>query len=140
MHQFSQFVTNHWELWLALLVVLILILINEKHAQKNRAQEISPQKAIELINHDNAVVFDLRDLDNFQKGHILNAIRATQEDFEQERMKKYKTKTILLVCPRGAHSSELAAKLRDQGFSKPLSLAGGISAWQKAELPLTKGK
>ncbi|MDI9819128.1 MULTISPECIES: rhodanese-like domain-containing protein [unclassified Legionella] len=140
MGQLGQFITNHWVLWFALVIVLLLIFINELIAQKKRAKELSPQEAVNLINHEEAVIIDLRDADTFRKGHIIDSVRASAEDFAQQRMDKYKTKPLILVCARGLQSAQLAAKLREKGFSAPMTLAGGIAAWQAADLPLTKGK
>ncbi len=140
MGHLSQFIINHWQLWLALVVVLLLILINELLAQKKHAKELSPQAAVNLINHENAVIIDLRETEAFRSGHIIDAIRATADDFAKQRMDKYKATPIILVCPRGLQSAQLAAKLKTQGFSQPMILAGGIAAWQTAELPLVKGK
>lgn len=140
MEQLGQFLVNHWGLWLALVAVLILIFINELLAQKKRAKELSPQAAVSLINNENAIVVDLRDTESFRNGHIIDAIRAAADDFSQQRMDKYKEKPLILVCARGLQSAPLAAKLREQGFSKPMVLAGGIAAWQTADLPLVKGK
>lgn len=86
------------------------------------------------------MVIDLRDPETFRKGHIIDAIRANPEDFEEQRMEKYKAKPLILVCARGLQSAQLAAKLREKGFTQPLVLAGGIAAWQAAELPTIKGK
>lgn len=140
MAQFGQFITNHWELFAALIAVLLLIFINEKYAQKSRAKELSPQALVGLINDENATIIDLRDSESFNKGHIINAIRATSDDFTQQRMDKYKAKPLVLVCARGLQSATLAAKLRTQGFAQPMVLAGGMTAWQNADLPLVKGK
>lgn len=108
--------------------------------QKMRAKELSPPAAVALLNEDNTVVIDLRDKDIFRNGHIINAINASKDDFEQKRMDKYKDKPLLLVCARGTESTALAGKLRTEGFSQPLVLAGGIAAWQSSDLPLIKGK
>jgi rhodanese-related sulfurtransferase len=140
MAQFSQFIMNHWGLCLGLIVILILLFINELMAKKNQASEISPQAAVALINSDDAVVFDLRDVESFRKGHIINAIRANADEFSQPKMASYKDKTLILVCARGLQSQTLAATLRGLQFSNPLVLAGGMSAWQGADLPLVKGK
>lgn len=140
MGQLGQFITNHWALWLALVVVLSLVLINELHSQKKRAKELSPNAAIDLINHENAVVIDLREPELFRAGHIIGAICTPTDDFSQKRMEKYKTKPLILVCARGLQSGVIATKLRTQGFTQPMILAGGISAWQAAGLPLVKGK
>ena len=140
MGQLGQFITNHWLLWLALVAVLALIYINELLSQKKRAKELTTAAAIEMINHENAVVIDLRDQEVFRAGHIIDAIRAAADDFNQKRMEKYKQKPIILVCAKGIQSMALATKLREQGFAEPMSLAGGIAAWQEAGLPLIKGK
>lgn len=140
MAQFEQFIINHWELFVALVVVLLLIFLNEKYAQKTRPKELSPQALVGLINDENATIIDLRDNESFTKGHIINAIRATSEDFTQQRMDKYKAKPLVLVCARGLQSATLATKLRAQGFTQPMVLAGGMTAWQTADLPLVKGK
>lgn len=140
MDQLGKFITNHWELWLALVVVLALIYINELLTQKKRAKELSPQATVNKINHEQAVVIDLRDQESFRSGHIIDAIRASAEDFNQQRMDKFKEKPLILVCARGLQSAALAAKLKQQGFEQPMILAGGITAWQNADLPLVKGK
>ena len=140
MEQIGPFILNHWGLWLALLVVLALILINELLSKRQNAQELSPATAVDKINHDNACVIDIRDAQSFRAGHIINAISASTEEFTNGRMDKYKTKPLILVCARGLQSQSLAAKLRGQGFTNPMVLSGGMSAWIAANLPVVKGK
>ena len=140
MEQIGQFIIHHWELWLALVAILIAIFINEFLAQKKRAKELSPAEVVLLMNHNEAIVLDLRDPELFRSGHIVGSIRTNPEDFSQPRMEKYKSKPFILVCARGLQSGPLATKLREQGFQQPMVLAGGIQAWLSAELPLVKGK
>lgn len=135
-----QFINNHWQLWLALIVMLVVIFINELMSQKKRGKELTPAAAVALMNHDNAQVFDLRDAEAFRAGHIIDSIHASVDDFTQGRMDKYKAKPVVLVCARGMHSAALATKLRGQGFAQPMVLAGGMTAWQTASMPLVKGK
>lgn len=139
MEQFGQFIMNHWQLWLAFVVVMLLIFINELLSQKKKAKELSPQSLVDLMNNENAIVIDLRDKESFKNGHIINSINASPDDFEQQKMNKYKNKSIILVCARGQQSSAVAVKIRNQGY-QPLVLGGGILAWQNADLPLVKGK
>jgi len=139
MEHLGQFITNHWLLWLAFIGVLALVFINELMTQKKKAKELPPHAAVAMINNGNAVVIDLRDKEAFKSGHIIGAVNANAEDFEQPKMNKYKNKDIILVCARGLQSSTVAAKIRIQGF-QPLVLGGGIAAWQNADLPLVKGK
>jgi len=140
MSQLSQFIINHWELWLALIIVLLLIFINELYAQKKQAKSLSTAEAIDMINHDDAVIIDLREPDAFRAGHVVNAMRVAADDFNQKRMDKYKTKPLILVCAKGVQSANLATQLRTQGFMQTMFLSGGITAWQEANLPLVKGK
>lgn len=140
MSQLSEFVTHHWPLWVALVIILVVIFINELISQKKRGKELTTASAVEMMNHENAVVIDIRDADAFRAGHIIDSILASAEDFNQERMNKYKSKPVIIVCAKGLQSSTLAAKLRQQGFEQPMSLTGGIAAWQAENLPLVKGK
>lgn len=139
MEQIGQFIMNHWQLWLAFVVVILLIFINEILSQKKKAKELSPQSLVDLMNNENAIVIDLRDKESFKNGHIINSINASPDEFEQQKMTKYKNKSIILVCARGQQSSAVAVKIRNQGY-QPLVLGGGILAWQNADLPLVKGK
>ena len=140
MEQLGPFITNHWGLVLSLVVILTLILINEFLDQKKRAKALTPAAAIDLMNHSQATVIDLRDSEAFKKGHITDAIRASADDFKQNRMDKYKQTSLILVCSQGIQAATLATQLRAQGFTEPMVLAGGIAAWQTAGLPLVKGK
>ncbi|WP_133130313.1 rhodanese-like domain-containing protein [Legionella yabuuchiae] len=140
MEQLGLFIINHWALWSALVIILILIFINELISQKSRAKELTPAGAVDLINHQDAVVVDTRDAESFKAGHIINALRANPEDFDKERFKKFKQKPIILVCARGLQSPALATKLREQGYEHVTVLSGGMSAWVAANLPVVKGK
>jgi rhodanese-related sulfurtransferase len=139
MEHLGQFITNHWQLWSLFIVVLFLTFLNELFTQKKKAKELTPQAAIKLMNNENAVVIDLRDKESFKKGHIIDAVHATNEDFSEQKMDKYKNKSIILVCARGIVTPALAKKINTQGF-QAIVLAGGMTAWQNSDLPLVKGK
>ncbi|HRD69835.1 MAG TPA: rhodanese-like domain-containing protein [Legionella sp.] len=137
MEHLGQFIMNHWLLWLALIAVLLLTFINELMSQKNKAKELTPHAAVDLINNENAVVIDTRDKESFKNGHIIDAINVKAEDFDDKKMNKYKNKPVILVCARGLQSPALAAKIQAQGY-QPMVLKGGLAAWQNADLPIVK--
>ncbi len=137
-NQLQEFVLHHWELWLALFAVLSLLLINEYLTKKQGPQALSTAAAIDAINHQDAVVVDLREADVFQKGHVVGSKSLPGEQLA--KLEKYKEKPLIIVCARGLQSSSLAVKLRKQGFTNVMILAGGITAWKTANLPLAKGK
>jgi rhodanese-related sulfurtransferase len=137
-NQFQAFILHHWELWLALFTVLSLLLINEHHTQKKGPQALSTTAAIDAINHQDAIVVDIRSADVFKAGHVVGSKNLQTDPLA--KFEKYKTKPLLLVCERGLQSTALAVKLRKLGFSNVTILAGGITAWKTANLPLAKGK
>ena len=136
--QIMQFILNHWELWLAFLTLIILVLINEYFTQRQMPNSLSTAEAVAAMNHDHAVVIDLRDKESFSKGHIIGAVRLERN--EEKKLEKYKTTPLILVCARGVESSALGLKLKKQGFTKAMTLSGGIAAWQTDNLPLIKKK
>ena len=138
LNQLQDFILHHWELCLALFGVLGLILINEHLTKKQGPQACSTSEAIEAINHQNAMVIDLREAEAFQAGHVVGSKNLPGEPFG--KLEKHKEKPLLLICARGLQSTALAVKLRKQGFTNVMILTGGITAWKTANLPLSKGK
>ncbi len=135
-----QFLFNHWQLFVALVVALSLIGINEWFALQQQAPKATPARAVDLINHSDAVVFDLRETTLFQNGHIINAISAHADDFNKPGFAKYKNQCVILVCAQGHESQTLALNLKKQGFNQTMVLSGGMASWQAEHLPLVKGK
>ena len=139
MDHLGQFILHHWDLWTLLGILLVFAFLNEYWAQKKRAQSLSPQAVVSLLNSDKAVIIDLRDKEVFQQGHILNAMHAKIDDFESSKMDKYKPYILVLIGSSQLKPDTLATALVKKGF-KVAILKGGIHAWQTADLPLVKGK
>ncbi len=141
MDQFIQFVIRHWLLSGAFLVVLILLIIEELK-KRGLGSPVSPQAAVNLMNHEQAVVVDIRDKTAFSNSHIINAINIPQADLERglNKLEKYKQRLLIVACTSGQKSQAVAVKLRKNGFEKACALAGGVNAWKNADLPLVKGK
>jgi rhodanese-related sulfurtransferase len=138
MDQFMQFIINHWLLFVALIAIIGLILFEETKGSARGIVQISPQQATHLINHDNAVVVDVRDASSFQNGHLIDAINITDIANNIKKLTKYKNKPIILICQIGQISSKAGVILKKQGFDKVYFLSGGITAWQKADFPVVK--
>jgi glutaredoxin 3 len=52
-------------------------------------------------------------------------------------LQAYKTSPMVMVCRSGARSGQAASKLKKQGFTEVHNLAGGMLAWERANLPVT---
>jgi rhodanese-related sulfurtransferase len=137
MQQLIEFTMNHWILVLTFVVVAGFLVFNLLMGDKNA---VDPVAATELINHQEAVVVDVRPAADFNKGHIINAISIPSNGFANQMgaLNKYKEKPIIVSCRSGAQSSAATMQLRKAGFEQVYNLKGGILAWQSANLPITR--
>ncbi len=96
--------------------------------------------ATQLINREDAVVVDVRTDGEFSQGHIVNAVNIPQKSVEEQltKLNKYRNKPIIMACRTGQVASGVGSKLRKNGFEQVYNLAGGLAAWESANLPLVK--
>jgi len=101
-----------------------------------------PPQATLLINHENAIVLDVREDKEYAQGHILNSVHIPLSMLSDKigRLEKYRNRPIIASCMSGNRSGRACSMLKKNGFEKVHNLKGGIIAWQNANLPLTKAK
>jgi rhodanese-related sulfurtransferase len=101
---------------------------------------VSAQQATLMMNREDAVVLDVREPNEFQKGHILHARSVPLSGLEDAaaELQKLKSKPVIVACETGNRSGRAAATLRKLGFEKVHTLVGGLAAWQQAGLPVEK--
>ncbi|MBI5889685.1 MAG: rhodanese-like domain-containing protein [Nitrosomonadales bacterium] len=103
-------------------------------------KEVDHIAALQLINHQNALVLDVREQGEYDAGHVLNSklIPLGKLSGRIGELEKYREKPIVVVCRSGQRSASACALLGKLGFAQSHNLNGGIIAWQKASLPLEK--
>lgn len=101
-------------------------------------REVDCAAAMQLINHKNALVLDVREEGEYKLGHILNATLIPLGKLHERigELEKYKAQPIVAVCRSGSRSGAACVLLGKHGFAQAYNLAGGVTAWQKANLPL----
>lgn len=139
MQDLIQFFISHWFLSVLLILLIALLLIEEART-KGLMNKINPQRVVEMLNRDNAIVIDIRPREAFQSGHIVGAVNISQVDLEKDpaKIKKYEKQPIVLVCENGQKSAVVAASLKKQNIEQVHVLNGGMQAWKSAQLPLVK--
>jgi rhodanese-related sulfurtransferase len=55
-----------------------------------------------------------------------------------ETLKRHKEKPVIVYCDGGSLANSAVRQLAAQGFTKAVSLRGGLSAWRADNLPLAK--
>lgn len=138
-NQLNEFITNHSLLFMALLAIIALLVGGELRHRLSKVIQVAPAEATRLLNHEDAIMVDMRTDKDFRDGHIVNAMHVPADN-AGNALKKYISRPLIIYCRNGQQSNQLAGKLIKQGFSAVYNLKGGILAWQQADLPLSKGK
>jgi rhodanese-related sulfurtransferase len=137
--QLFEFAGNHYILVGTFLVLLVAFFVNEG---KQGGAAIATGVLVNLMNHQDAVVVDVRDSKEFAAGHIAGAINVPYSslDGKMPELESYKERPMVLVCKLGQHAGAAGRKLRAQGFDDVRRLSGGMAEWTGANLPVVKGK
>lgn len=108
-------------------------------------REITPAQA-ESDHH--AVVIDVREPAEFASGHIPGAINIPRGVLEfqvdahpavagvSDPALSNKDCPLVIYCRTGGRAALAAQALQSMGFSNVRSIAGGITAWSEAGLPI----
>lgn len=102
--------------------------------------EVNCAEALQLINHKNALILDVREESEYKSGHILNAkwIPLGRLADRLGELERHREQAIVVVCRSGQRSASACATLVKKGFTQAHNLSGGVNAWQKSNLPLEK--
>jgi rhodanese-related sulfurtransferase len=107
---------------------------------KKNITEISPADAAAKVKTGEAVIIDVRDKDEWDEGHIPDAVhlsRGTME-FDIEEKVPDPNAVIICHCGGGGRSALAAESLQKMGYKNVRSMAGGLKAWQAAGLPVNQ--
>lgn len=92
-----------------------------------------------LISNPDVTVLDVRTIEEYNEGHIANAINidVNKNDFLEKSLALLpKNKTIAVYCRSGRRSAKAAAQLAKSGYNA-VNLKGGIIAWTESAKPIT---
>ena len=99
--------------------------------------KVSAAQAVQLINREKAVLIDVCDAAEFAAGHAAGAKNVPLASLGTATvLPKNKAVPVVLLCRSGARASRGVAILRKLGYEKATSLAGGLTAWREANLPI----
>jgi len=140
MQEFAEFTSANPWLVSGLFASGLAVLFYELRMKARNIGSVSTPMAVQLINKGCGVI-DVRDSAKFAAGHIVDAKNIPVAEFSGSSPTQIKAgKTTLLVCDAGDHSGELASRLRKDGIENIYSIAGGLDAWQRDNLPVVSDK
>jgi rhodanese-related sulfurtransferase len=140
MERLPEFFSNHSSLVLAFVVILGMLIWTLWQGAGRGLRKLSPMDATQLINREDAVVLDVRSDGEFNQGHIVNAVNIPQKSLDEQlsKLEKYRDRPIITACRNGQTAVGVGNRLRKNGFEQVYNLAGGLLAWEGANLPLVK--
>lgn len=137
MNQIIEFSSNHPYLIGMAVVLTMLLIANELRLMSRRGIDITPAQTVALMNNG-ARVLDVRSMDLYRSGHILDATHIPLDelaDKAESKLKAHREKFIVVYCEHGMQSTKACEQLKALDF-KAVNLKGGITAWKADDMPL----
>jgi rhodanese-related sulfurtransferase len=103
-------------------------------------KKVDPVEFSEVIAEPGVIILDVRTPEEFNAGHIENAININVADsnFSSEVSKLDKNATVAVYC-RSANRSAVATKeMAELGFTDMYDMQGGIIDWEAAGGPVVQ--
>ncbi len=107
-------------------ILIIVISLCILTACGNGYQTIESNQAKSLIENG-ATIIDVRTSEEYQEGHIENAINIPVDRINE--VTSSKDTTIIVYCASGVRSAQAAKVLKDAGYEKVYNLDGGLINW-----------
>ena len=95
--------------------------------------------AEELGSGEPPVVIDIRTPGEWGAGHLGGSVNVPLSQLRERIGEVPRDRRIAVHCAGGYRSSIAASLLRREGFTDLIELAGGITAWEAANLGVVKG-
>jgi rhodanese-related sulfurtransferase len=141
MDRFLEFIVNHYIYSLALVVVTYLLIQDFLDSAFKKFGSMSPLMAVAKMNDSDTVVIDVREVDEFIKGHIDSAINSPLSKLPEQlsKLDVHKRKPVLIACENGTRSASAAKILTKAGFEQIFVITGGMVAWtEDYKFPIKK--
>lgn len=140
MQEYIDFARNNALIVIGFFAVLGFIIKTEISNATRKYKQVGVNEAVMLMNKDDALILDVREDKEVQGGKIQGArhISLGQLPSKLSELEKSKQSPVLVYCRSGSRSSHASQVLTKAGFEDVSNLAGGILAWESANLPIEK--
>jgi hydroxyacylglutathione hydrolase len=100
---------------------------------------ISMKELRERMHDDEMAVLDVRQLSEWQAGHIPGAIHIENGRLPYDDLPLPTDKPIAVHCAHGNRSMAGVAVLKRRGYHNAVQVEGGFSEWEKAGFEVVRG-
>lgn len=88
-------------------------------------EHINIRQIVTVALSKNAIIIDVRKLEDFQQGHIPMAIHLPLEQIQRRQVTLPKGKTLIVYCETGGASVQAARVLDELGYNV-MNCVGGL--------------
>jgi rhodanese-related sulfurtransferase len=86
------------------------------------------------------MLVDVRETDEFRTARVAGAVLIPMSTFVEGHVALPKDRPLLMMCAGGTRSAAATGFLLRNGWPDVANVAGGITAWQGAGLPVRRGE
>jgi len=135
-----EFVFANWQLFAAVAVVATLLMVTSGGASLGGLAQATPAQVVQMLNQEQAVVFDLRGEESFAAEHLSGAHNVSAGNLAAtvKKVAKPDHQPVVLVSERGVATAALVKQLKQAGIQRIYELKGGVQGWRDEQLPLVK--
>jgi rhodanese-related sulfurtransferase len=103
-------------------------------------KKVDPVEFSEVIAQPGVIILDVRTPEEFNAGHIANAININiaDSDFSSEVSKLDKNATVAVYCRSANRSAVATNEMAELGFTDMYDMQGGIIDWEAAGGPVVQ--
>src|SRR5690625_3809184 len=109
------------------LVILLGVTVFRYYRQKTYLKILTEEQFKK--GYRKAQLIDVREPQEFEKGHILGARNIPVTQMKQRLVELRKDKPVYLYCQSGSRSARAAQLLRKKGYNDLNTLKGGFKKW-----------
>jgi len=107
------------------------------------ARAVVPEMTIQEVNDylekgENPILLDVRGFDEWEMGHLKDAVHISRGNLESEVEARLfdKGREMIVYCAGGVRSLLAGQRLKDLGYERVISMDGGYDDWEEAGLPV----
>ncbi|MEY8214841.1 MAG: rhodanese-like domain-containing protein [Colwellia sp.] len=107
------------------------------------AKDISQSQLQQIMKHDKqVVVLDVRTVEEFEEGHIPNAVNIPHKELKARlaELSGAKNTQVVIYCRSGRRAEVARQVLVKSGFNQLDHLSGDFNEWSSNNLPTKTGK
>ncbi|MGX9418028.1 rhodanese-like domain-containing protein [Vibrio sp. RC27] len=143
MQEYTEFFQQNTILCVAWIAIFGAVIFTVYKSSTAKFKYVDVNELTQKVNKENGIVVDIRNKDEFSKGHITDSINVLPSEITSGNLgtlENHKADPIIVVCQNGHISPASANQLASAGFEQVSVLNLGIGAWKDGKLPLIRGK